>query len=112
MTKHGDKAENFLYYYRLFAMSSPDLEREYRFDPVRRWRFDFAHPSSRVAVEINGNAWHVAGGGRHGKDDDLAKINRALDLGYLVFQFSPKMVERNPDYCVGIVVRNIERRLK
>lgn len=121
-----DKKAIFRYYWRVAGSPYPLVE-EYRFmaellGPGKGlrgrlgkfdhdWRLDFLNKESLVAVEINGNAWHVRGGGRHGKDEDLMKINRAQDLGYMVFQFSPQLVERQPEYCVGIVARNIERRL-
>jgi very-short-patch-repair endonuclease len=31
-----------------------DLTREYQFDPVRKWRFDFAFPSVKLAIEVDG----------------------------------------------------------
>lgn len=121
-----DKKAIFRYYWRMLGAPFP-LAEEYRFIAElvgagkglrgrlgkfdRDWRFDFVHHESKVVVEINGNAWNVSGGGRHGKDEDLMKLNRAQDLGYMVFQFSPQLVEREPEYCVGIVVRNIEWRL-
>lgn len=33
-------------------MAGADLVCEYRFHPVRKWRFDFAFPSLRLAIEI------------------------------------------------------------
>ena len=34
-----------------------DWEPEYRFHPVRRWRFDFANPEYKVAIEFEGGIW-------------------------------------------------------
>ena len=39
-----------------------EVVAEYRFHPSRDWRFDFAIPSRRVAVEVEGGAFN---GGRH-----------------------------------------------
>ncbi|MEQ3161647.1 hypothetical protein AAA214_00660 [Parabacteroides goldsteinii] len=39
-----------------------EVVAEYRFHPGRDWRFDFAIPSHRVAVEVEGGAFN---GGRH-----------------------------------------------
>ena len=39
-----------------------EVVAEYRFHPGRDWRFDFAIPSRRVAVEVEGGAFN---GGRH-----------------------------------------------
>ncbi len=34
------------------SLGGPPLEREYRFDPSRRWRADFAHEPSRTLIGI------------------------------------------------------------
>jgi hypothetical protein len=46
----------------LEAAGIPAPIREYRFAPPRRWRFDLAWPSLRLALEIEGGTWT---GGRH-----------------------------------------------
>ena len=65
----------------------PEPEREYEFAPPRRWRFDFAWPVGRVAVEVEGI--HRAGGGtRHqrgrGFMADAEKYLAAQVLGWVV----------------------------
>lgn len=92
----------------MFALTAPTPATEYRFHPERRWRFDFAWPDVRVAVEVNGNAWAVRGGGRHGKDADLEKGNAAAAAGWRVFTFSPAMLERDPAACVDVVRAAVE----
>jgi len=81
--------------------------REYRFHPDRRWRFDFAWPDSLIAVEVDGNAWHTRGGGRHGTDKDREKINAAAALGWRVFHFSPKMLDDDPAACIALIANAI-----
>lgn len=101
-----DKAEIFMTYWRMFAPRSlPDPVEEYNFDHHlgRRHRFDFAWVSKRVGVEVNGNAWNTRGGGRHGSDSDLEKLNLAMSLNWRVFQFSPAMLKRDPQGCVEMV---------
>lgn len=70
-------------------------EREFRFHPTRKWRFDFAYPAKKIAVEIEGGIWS---GGAHtrGKhfESDCEKYNTATLLGWRVFRFSGGMVER------------------
>lgn len=70
------------------------LEREYRFHPSRRWRFDFAIPEHMVAIEIEGGTWAR---GRHTRGDgyekDCEKYNTAAFLGWRVFRFTTGMVE-------------------
>ena len=89
---NSDKAGEFAAAW--FAMFGDELpfEREYRFHPARRWRFDFAWPDRRVAVEIDGNAWHVRGGGRHAQDADREKHNEAVLAGWAVFHLSPQQI--------------------
>ena len=55
------------------------LEEEFRFHHVRKWRFDFAHTDSKVAIEIEGGIW---GQSRHTKAvgyiKDCEKYNAAI----------------------------------
>lgn len=83
------------------------FQREYRFTPERKWRFDFAWPSRSVAVEIEGGIWnngaHVRGAHF---ESDAEKYNEAAALGWKVGRFTPAMVK-----C-GDALRWIERMLK
>lgn len=67
--------------------------REFRFHPVRKWRFDFAWPEKKLAIEIEGGAFV---GGRHttgaGFRADLEKYNAAALLGWKVLRFLPEWV--------------------
>jgi very-short-patch-repair endonuclease len=71
--------------------------REYRFSPTRRWRFDFAWPHQRVAVEIDGGTWsggrHGRGGGSHG---DREKFNAGQLLGWCVLSFDGQHLREDP----------------
>ena len=69
---------------------NPDIPapvREYEFAKPRRWRFDFAWPDVRVAVEIEGL---TRDGGRHQKRQgflaDAEKYEAALMLGWTVYR--------------------------
>jgi very-short-patch-repair endonuclease len=77
---------------RLAGLKTP--ETEYRFCPPRRWRFDFAWPAVRIALEIEGGIWT---GGRHvrglGYTRDLEKYNAAHRLNWRVFRFTPRQIE-------------------
>lgn len=61
-----------------------DLTREFRFHPTRRWRFDFAFPSQRLAVEIDGRGRHQTVAGTRA---DCEKLNEATRLGWRVLRF-------------------------
>ena len=98
-----DKAQMFLYYWHLLCGADDDPASEYRFDKVRKWRFDFAWPIKMIAVEIEGNAWRVAGGGKHMQDADLEKYNAAATAGWRIFRFSPGMLRSDPEKCIDMV---------
>lgn len=67
-----------------------DCFKEYRFYPERRWRFDYAIPSHRIALEVEGGVWTA---GRHTRPQgflgDIEKYNTATLLGWRVFRTTP-----------------------
>ena len=73
------------------AHSIPDPAREFVFAPPRKWRFDFAWPDRKVALEVEGG---VFTGGRHtssvGFLKDISKYNTAESLGWHVLRCTPK----------------------
>jgi very-short-patch-repair endonuclease len=68
-------------------------EREFKFHPDRKYRFDFAFPDKKLGIEIEGGTWTS---GRHsrgsGYDKDLCKYNSAARLGWMVLRYSTRMV--------------------
>ena len=78
--------------FHLRALKIP-YEREIRFDPPRRWRFDFAIGED-LAIEVEGGTWQS---GRHtrgsGFEQDCEKYNRATLLGWRILRFTPAMIE-------------------
>lgn len=82
-------------------------EREYRFHPKRRWRFDFAFPEQRVAVEVEGG---VFVNGRHSRGAgmlaDMEKYNAAAEAGWVVLRYG------NAHIRGGQAITQIERVLK
>jgi hypothetical protein len=76
----------------LFAKHNlPVPVAEYQFHPERRWRFDWAWPEHKIAVEIEGGIWT---GGRHtspkGFFADMEKKNAAAVLGWRILYITPK----------------------
>ena len=76
--------------FALWLKLSPDIpapEREHSFSLVQKWRFDFAWPEHKVAVEIEGITHN---GGRHQKVDgfvrDAHKYEAALLDGWTVYR--------------------------
>lgn len=90
------------YFEYLLHTMAPDLpkpKRELRFHPTRRWRFDFAFPSAKLAIECDGGQWRKFGG-RHARDSDREKLNEAAVLGWRVLRFSGAMLRNNPKGCI------------
>jgi very-short-patch-repair endonuclease len=71
------------------------FETQYRFHPVRKWRFDFLLPEYNIAIEYNGGQWvqgrHTRGAGYAG---DLEKINEAQKMGYIVLQYTTNIFSK------------------
>jgi len=71
-------------------------QEEYRFHPSRKWRFDFAWPKYKIAVEVEGGNYSQ---GRHtrgkGFTNDCEKYNSALQLGWKVLRFTGEMLNES-----------------
>lgn len=80
-------------HFQLSTFNLPAPESEYRFHPVRKWRFDYAWPDRKIALEIEGGTWT---GGRHvrprGFERDCEKYNAAALLGWIVLRVTTAMV--------------------
>ena len=111
MTRRLRVDKSYLFYdaWRLLAADRAEPVAEYPFSKVlgRRHRFDWAFVPERVGVEVDGGVWS-ANGGRHASDTDREKLNLAASLRWLVFRFSPQMLERDPAGCVELVVKALE----
>lgn len=70
------------------------VETEFRFHPVRRWRFDYAIPEIKLAIEYNGHAAFAGRGQISGHSSitgitrDAEKLNAAIGSGWRVLQFT------------------------
>jgi len=79
---------------RMAREGLPMPELEVVFHHERKWRFDFAWPLQKVALEVHGAVWtrgHHSRG--QGQQDDWEKLNEAQLLGWRVFQCSPQQVD-------------------
>lgn len=89
-------------------LKGPPLQREYYFHSERRWRFDYAIPEIKVAIEIEGGTK-----GRHqriiGFTEDCEKYNAAGLLGWTVFRFSTLMVDKED--LIRQVIEFCQRKL-
>ena len=75
----------------VYEATGLNVETEYRFHPTRQWRFDYAIPAARVAIEVEGG---IFTGGRHtrgkGFANDLEKYNTAESMGWHVLRITPE----------------------
>ncbi|CCF83623.1 hypothetical protein [Nitrolancea hollandica] len=93
--------------FQIRVMRLPKPAREYRFHPERMWRFDFAWPQHKVALEVEGG---TRTGGRHVRGDgfaaDCAKYAEAALLGWCVIRVTGEMVHD------GTAINYVERAIK
>lgn len=73
----------------------PGHTTEYKFDDKRKWRFDFAYPDLKLAIEAEGGVWSR---GRHtrgsGYIKDCEKYNRAAVMGWTVLRYTAKNIKQ------------------
>lgn len=92
--------------FQIRVVRLPKPAREYRFHPERRWRFDFAWPQRKVALEVEGG---TRTGGRHVRGDgfaaDCEKYNTAAIMGWRVLRVTGEMVHD------GTAINTLEKLL-
>ena len=87
--------------HQISLCSLPEPEREHRFDEVRgkqqkrrEWRFDFAYPEKKIAIEVEGGVFvksrHTTG---KGFTKDCEKYNKAVELGWSVYRYTTQQVK-------------------
>ena len=97
-------------YWRIYASDMPAPIEEHRFSKWRKWRFDRAWVTEKVAVELEGGLYTR---GRHqrpkGFSDDCDKYNMASLEGWLVLRYTIVQMD-NPEGLIAQVRRAIESR--
>ena len=85
----------------------PAPHTEYHFHPIRQWRFDFAWPAQKIAVEVEGGTYVK---GRHtrskGFRNDCEKYGEASIMGWRVLRFPSDMV--NDGTAIEMLCRAFE----
>lgn len=80
--------------WQLRAAGLPEPVRQLLFDPARRFVFDFAWPSRKLAVEVQGGLWVTGGhGGGNRALNDYRKHNAAVRLGWRVLYVAADMLD-------------------
>lgn len=99
LSKFDNKQRDRIFVQLLRQIGLPEPESEFRFTKERMWRFDFAYPQARLAIEIEGGVWN---GGRHitgtGFEDDCEKYNSAALHGWFVLRIPTKFINKRDTF--------------
>ena len=83
----------------LLKLTGLQLIKEYKFCDGRKWRFDYALPDLKIAIEIEGG---VFSNGRHtrgkGYLNDMEKYNMASELGWTLLRYTPTQLNESKTY--------------
>lgn len=86
----AEKLERALAFH-IAAAKLPKPTRQHRFHPSRLWRFDFAWPSHKFAVEVDGGIWIHGGHSRgSGQLADMEKQAEAVILGWRLIRVADR----------------------
>jgi very-short-patch-repair endonuclease len=79
------------YRYASDVLREQGFIKEYRFNPDRHWRFDYANPILKIAIEVEGGVW-ISGRHSRGKGmiADMEKYNWATINGWRVLRYTPQ----------------------
>lgn len=90
MKKQNKEPKQDCYTRIVSRVVSAECVKEYAFHPTRRWRFDYAIPKYKIAIEVEGGVWIS---GRHinpkGFLGDMEKYNEATRLGWRLIRCTP-----------------------
>ena len=116
MAKKGNRilantASSVDMFQRILQAELPGVEvvKELAFHGSRKWRFDYAIPEYKVAIEIDGAVWTM---GRHNRPEgyinDMEKLNTAASMGWLVLRFTTD--DRLKDSTLTLIKETISLR--
>ena len=106
--KRSSLERQFLAIWKAFGMPMVGVEpvEQHRFHESRNWRFDFAWPVEKIAVELEGGVWSrrkMAHNTGAGIQRDIAKHNAAALCGWTVLRYTAKDLKSRP----GVVAQQI-----
>jgi hypothetical protein len=87
----------------------PAPVQQFRIEVSGRWlRLDAAYPEARVAVELDGAAFH---GSREARERDLRRDTALAALGWVVLRFSYARLTADPEGCRREIEAVVRARL-
>lgn len=87
-----------------------DLDAEQKIIPHRKFRFDYVHTGAKVAIEVNGGTYQRMGHSTgKGIERDYIKLNLAQAEGWLCFQLSSEMLNKE---WLTLIADCIKKRTK
>jgi hypothetical protein len=89
-------------------LPAPVQQYRIRLDDGRWVRLDAAYPEARVAVELDGAAFH---GSRAARERDLRRDTALAALGWVVLRFSYARLVSDPEGCRREIEAVVRRRL-
>ena len=93
----------------LAVPGSPACEQQYRLQlPGGPVRLDAAWPEVKLAVELDGAAFH---GSREARERDLRRDAALAALGWVVLRFSYRRLMREPDACRAEILAAYRNRM-
>lgn len=102
--------KKFIIYWKRFSSYAVPAS-EVKFHPTRRWRFDFAFPAQKLAIELEGGVWtrgrHTRGGGFI---EDCNKYNAAIECGWTVLRYTSDHL-KNPKAVIEQIERVLEGKI-
>lgn len=91
------------------AIGMPEPVTEFRFHKTRRWRFDYAWPHHKLALEVDGGVWTQ---GRHtrgaGVEKDCEKYCEAVVQGWRILRVTTRHVRSGQ--ALGWIERALQVR--
>lgn len=97
--------------YLMNEIPGVEVVKEHVFHFTRKWRFDYAIPEFKVAIEIDGAVWNC---GRHnraqGYINDMEKLNTAASMGWVVLRFTTH--DRLKASTIDLIKRTVDLKKK
>lgn len=80
----------------------PECGFQVRLPNGKNARLDFAWPSQKLAVEVDGGRF-IMGGGAHATAQHHRRRNALVLLGWRILSFSPEMLDDDPWECTRAI---------